>query len=110
MNTEQKTLLKNSIARKIKSLGREIEELKEVTKPVAPENAIGRLSRMEAINNKSVAEASLRNCEDKLKRLKRSAQQIDRPDFGLCLKCKQPIQFQRLKLMPESERCVSCAR
>jgi DnaK suppressor protein len=31
-----------------------IERYKELTKPIAPENAIGRVSRMDAINNKSV--------------------------------------------------------
>ena len=37
-----------------------IEDFKEMTQPVAPDNAIGRVSRMDAINNKSVAEAGLR--------------------------------------------------
>lgn len=33
---------------------------RELTKPIAPENAIGRISRMDAINNKSVNEAALK--------------------------------------------------
>jgi len=37
-----------------------IENYKELTKPIAPENAIGRVSRMDAINNKSVNEAALK--------------------------------------------------
>ena len=37
-----------------------IQHYKELTKPIAPENAIGRISRMDAINNKSVNEAA--NC------------------------------------------------
>ena len=37
-----------------------IEHYKELTKPIAPENAIGRVSRMDAINNKSVNEAALK--------------------------------------------------
>ena len=110
MTNEEKTILKNSISRKIKRLTTEVNELKEFTKPVAPENAIGRLSRMEAINNKSVAEASLRNCEGKLKNLKQALNDIDTPDFGNCRKCKRPIPFMRLKLMPESSFCVNCAK
>ena len=35
--------------------------------PIAPENAIGRVSRMDAINNKSVNEAALKKAEIKLK-------------------------------------------
>lgn len=109
MNDEERNTLKSSIERKIKKLSREINELKEFTKPVAPENAIGRLSRMEAINNKSIAEASLRNCEGKLKKLKKALQDIDQKDFGHCIKCKNEIPFMRLKLMPESSFCVKCA-
>ncbi|MBK7435458.1 MAG: hypothetical protein IPI77_01355 [Saprospiraceae bacterium] len=43
-----------------------ILENSEMTKPVAPDVAIGRISRMDAINNKSVTEAVLRQAERKL--------------------------------------------
>jgi DnaK suppressor protein len=48
-----------------------IVEYKEMTEPVAPDDAIGRISRMDAINNKSVTEASLRQAEEKLRNLQR---------------------------------------
>lgn len=48
-----------------------IIEYQELTQPVAPDVAIGRISRMDAINNKSVAEAALRQTEDKLSNLRR---------------------------------------
>ena len=43
-----KTLIEKEIS-KTQGL---IAEYKELTKPIAPENAIGRISRMDAINNK----------------------------------------------------------
>ena len=43
-----------------------ILEDSEMTKPVAPDVAIGQISRMDAINNKSVTEAVLRQAERKL--------------------------------------------
>ena len=46
-----------------------ILEYKELSKPIAPENAIGRISRMDAINNKSVTEAALRQAMEKLSKL-----------------------------------------
>lgn len=109
MKEEERLLLKTSIERKLKRLTREAEELKEMSKPVAPENAIGRLSRMEHINAKSVAEASLRNCEKKIKGLRNALNNIADEDFGKCSKCGKEIALGRLKLMPESSRCVSCA-
>jgi DnaK suppressor protein len=80
----------------------------EMTKPVAPDDAIGRISRMDAINNKSVMEASLREVENKLKRLIVALEKIDNKDFGICIKCLQSIPFKRMLILPDSVKCVSC--
>ena len=42
------------VATKLEILDERIEEYRELTKPIPPENAIGRVSRMDAINNRSV--------------------------------------------------------
>ena len=86
-----------------------IADLKELTKPIAPENAIGRISRMDAINNKSVNEAALRIAEAKMSNLKVAFDKVDTEGFGNCLRCKQPIPMGRLMLMPGSTKCVRCA-
>ena len=87
-----------------------IKDYKELTKPIAPENAIGRVSRMDAINNKSVTEAALRQSEEKLKKLNYMKSQINSNDFGLCARCKQQIPVERLLFRPESRYCVRCAQ
>lgn len=101
--------LKSLIKEKICAIEEEIMELKELTKPISPENAIGRLSRMDAINNKSINEAALRKSEEKYSKLKYALTKIDEPEFGMCDRCGKPIQPQRILLMPESNYCVSCA-
>ena len=87
-----------------------IEEYKDMTKPVAPDVAIGRISRMDAINNKSVAEASLRQAEEKLRNLHRVFSQLGSKDFGLCLKCRKPIPLGRILIRPESLYFVNCSK
>jgi DnaK suppressor protein len=87
-----------------------IKEYKELTKPISPDSAIGRVSRMDAINNKSVVEASLRQAENKLRNLKRVFSQLGSKEFGICLKCKQPIPIGRILIRPESLLCVNCAQ
>jgi DnaK suppressor protein len=87
----------------------QIEEYGELTQPVAPENAIGRISRMDAINNKSVIEAALRKAKTKLEKLKFALSKIDDKDFGLCFKCKASIPVQRILIMPQSRTCVKCS-
>jgi len=64
---------------------------------------------MDAINNKSVNEAALRNSEEKLRQLEKAVGKVDDSDFGICVKCKNPIPLGRIMLMPHSNRCVNCA-
>ena len=87
-----------------------ISSYKELTKPIAPENAIGRISRMDAINNKTVNEAALREAELKLANLKIALSNINDPGFGTCHNCKNPIPIGRILLVPQSRFCVNCAK
>ena len=102
--------IKQLIQKQIKTVERKINSLKELTQAIAPDDAIGRISRMDAINNKSVNDAALRQTEQKLKNLKYALDHIQDPDFGLCIKCKMAIPVGRLVLMPESRRCIKCAQ
>ena len=109
MKEEERKALKEKIAETIEKTEKEILQLEEDTKPIAPENSLGRLTRMDAINNKSVAEASLRSARRKLSKLKTAFRKVESPDFGICTLCKKPIATPRLMYMPESNRCVRCA-
>ena len=102
--------IKQKLLEQISLTEKSIEEYRELTKPIAPDCAIGRVSRMDAINNKSVLEASLRQAESKLRNLKRVFSQIGSEEFGICLKCKQPIPLGRILIRPESLFCVNCAQ
>ena len=104
-----KTVLKNKIEQELIITQERITELKESTKPIAPDVAIGRVSRMDAINNRSVNEAALRQCEFKLQKLKIALQKIDGENFGTCNRCGKDIQEGRLLLMPENTFCIRCA-
>lgn len=102
--------IKGKIEEEIQKTKELIEDYKEQSKPVALDNSIGRISRMDAINNKSITESALRQAEEKLRKLHVALDNIGKPDFGLCIKCKQPIPIGRILLMPQSNRCVHCAR
>ncbi|MCG8581101.1 MAG: hypothetical protein MI866_14370, partial [Bacteroidales bacterium] len=77
---------------------------------IAPDDAIGRVSRMDAINNKSVNDAALRQSEAKLGKLHEALERLNDDDFGICAQCHGPIQPGRIVLMPESRKCMKCAR
>lgn len=109
MDAKERAALKAKIAATILETEERIAQLEEATQPIAPENAIGRISRMDAINHKSVAEASLRTARKKWNNLRHALSKIDDPDFGLCSRCGGPIPSARLLFMPQSTRCVHCA-
>lgn len=87
-----------------------IIEYHEMTKPVAPDVAIGRISRMDAINNKAVTESALRQAQEKLNKLKYVLSKVGSEDFGICMKCKTQIPIGRILVKPESLYCVNCAK
>ena len=86
-----------------------VDEYKELTKPIEPENAIGRISRMDAINNKSVTEAALRKAKVKLGNLHIALSKIDDDDFGICIRCHKPIPLGRILIVPQARSCVACS-
>ena len=110
MDKTQFKALQEKLEDEIKSTKAKIDEYSELCKPIAPENSIGRISRMDAINNKSVVEAALRVAREKMQQLKEMKNKINTADFGMCNKCSQAIPFGRLMIQPHSKFCVICAQ
>lgn len=108
--TMDKTEIKALVNKEIEKTQKIIKEYEELVKPEAPDVAIGRVSRMDAINNRSVVEASLRQAREKLDKLNFVLTKVDKPDFGLCMRCGNPIPIGRIIIRPESVHCVNCAR
>ena len=109
MDLKQRTQIEKRINREIDEVRRDIDSLCERVKPISPDNAIGRLTRMEAIGAKSINEASLARAKTRLEQLKLVLADLDDPDFGTCFECNEPIPIGRIMLMPESRLCVLCA-
>jgi DnaK suppressor protein len=110
MHTSDKENIKKHLLKERAKLLIRVEDLKELTAPIEPDCSIGRVSRMDAINNKSVNEAALRQAESILRNIDISLENIDDPDFGKCRRCGIEIPLGRLMVMPGSPLCVGCAR
>ena len=102
--------IKKRFLTEIKKTEARISQYEELTQPVAPDSAIGRVSRMDAINNKSVMEAALRKARERLDGLNRHFEKLNSADFGKCLKCRNEIPLERIFMAPQSSFCVNCAR
>lgn len=102
--------VKEKILEEIKKTEQNLMDYKAMAQPISPDDAIGRISRMDAINNKSITDNAIRNATVKLSKLKIALEKVDHADFGLCYRCKEPIPIQRILIKPESPFCVKCAR
>lgn len=109
MNQEEEEKIRLIIIEKIKELEIETEGLLETTKPQGLDSAIGRVSRMDYINNKSINEAQIKKNENKLKGLNNWLGKLGTSGFGKCIRCGKEININRLLFLPESNLCIKCA-
>lgn len=77
---------------------------------IKPDNAIGRLTRMEAIQAQSISAAGKARLKKRLPQIERALKAIDDGTYGTCSSCGNGIQSGRLEIRPESRLCVNCAR
>ncbi len=109
MDKKEEKEIAKIIDDQIESVGEEIKELTELTKPISLDASIGRLSRMDAINNKTINENALREKKRIFQKLERAQERYKKGELGTCLKCGNDIPVGRLKIMPYTTRCVQCA-
>lgn len=109
MTSEERAELKELILTGIREIEESMPYLKEETKAVKPSSSLGRLTRMEALNDKGVNEHVLDQNRKKLERLRNALRRVDTDDYGLCIRCGRPIPVDRLRLVPEALVCVPCA-
>ena len=109
MNPKEKESIRQLIQDEIMETELAVKRYQELTKPIAPENAIGRVSRMDAINNRSINAEALNKAELKLNNLLIALSNLNDEDFGVCGRCKQNIPLGRILLVPQSRYCVKCA-
>lgn len=74
------------------------------------QQAVGRLSRMDALQNQAMAKATGARREAERGRLLATLARIDMGEFGYCDDCGEDIAPGRLKLDPAASKCVECAR
>jgi DnaK suppressor protein len=87
---------------------RHLEASTEDAKPVDLELSIGRLSRMDALQQQHMALARLRRVEQQQDQIRAALRRIEEGDYGACLRCGEPISFQRLRVRPEAALCREC--
>ncbi|MGF1630959.1 MAG: TraR/DksA family transcriptional regulator [Kiloniellaceae bacterium] len=87
-----------------------LESSAESRKPVElDQTRVGRLSRMDALQNQAMSLEAERRRKLELQRIEASLKRIDEGDYGYCVACGEQIALRRLELDPTLPTCVNCA-
>lgn len=91
---------------------RELEALLELAseseKPVAVDSSIGRLTRMDALQQQSMAQATSVKSVERIRQMVAALDRMAKGTYGNCLACKEPIPIARLRVRAEATLCVEC--
>lgn len=99
---------KTQLLQRQQEVAAQFAQLEEMSQPVSPDPAIGRLTRQDAMQQQQMTLESRRRLELQGTQLKTALQRIDNNTFGTCVRCKEPIAAARLEIVPESPLCVPC--
>ena len=96
----------------LRALKTDLEALLDTTnqgvQPVDLDEPIGRLSRMDAIQQQKMAQANRQRNKQRYQMVI-AALAADREDeYGWCKRCDDPVGYGRLKSRPETPFCVAC--
>ena len=74
------------------------------------QQSVGRLSRMDAMQQQAMAQATQRRRQAEATQIKAALIRIEKDEFGYCENCGIEIDPRRLDVKPTVTTCVSCAR
>ena len=73
------------------------------------QQSVGRLSRMDAIQQQAMAQATERQRLVEISRIGNALNRLDEGEYGTCAECGEDIGEKRLQVDPAATHCVRCA-
>jgi DnaK suppressor protein len=82
----------------------------EATRPVSLDAAIGRVTRVDAIQHQQMALHAKRRLGMQLEKIRAALRRLDDGTYGECALCGEDIDRGRLEVAPEAPTCLECQR
>lgn len=93
---------------KLRELERSLSGASEDAQPVSLDAPIGRLTRMDAMQQQHMASARKSRLKTELLQVGAALGRVRGGEYGDCRRCEEPIGFARLKARPEAVFCLVC--
>ena len=74
------------------------------------QQSVGRLSRMDALQQQAMAKATQTRRDQSKSRIIAALSRLDEGEFGYCLTCGDEIALKRLESDPTVPTCLTCAK
>lgn len=102
-----------ALQRQLQELREELNKLLDSSRQVAAtvvldQTKVGRLSRMDALQQQAMAQANRTAYRRRLQKVEAALGAVDSGDYGYCEACGEAIPYARLQIKPESDLCVNC--
>ena len=109
LNLQQLKQLRSSLEVSKKELEAQLISSELDTRPVTlDQQSVGRVSRIDAIQQQQMALANKQQSTLLLQRIEIAMRRIDSKEYGYCMQCDEPIAFARLQAQPFASLCLDC--
>jgi len=97
----------------LETLQDDLENLLDISKDsgntvTLDQSKVGRLSRMDALQQQAMAQANRVGHSNRLVQVKQALNLMADGDYGYCESCGEVIPVERLLIKPESIYCIDC--
>lgn len=108
LSAQQLAELHQTLLQLREELRRLLEDSSDGAQPVSLDAPIGRLSRMDAMQQQSMVQANRRTVQARLARIEAALRRHAVDAYGFCSECDEDIPYARLKVQPEAPFCIAC--
>ena len=100
--------LRDDLEKLVAELETMVEATRSGSRPVDLDEPIGRVSRMDAIQQQSMTQANRTAAMRRLAQARAALQRIGADEYVTCQACGEDVALARLQAAPETPFCVEC--
>lgn len=110
LTEQQIETLREALHRQRDEMQRSLAASKDDARPVGLDLPIGRLTRVDALQQQHMATARRQRLEVQLAQTSHALNKLRAGTYGECMSCGDPIGYARLRVRPEAPFCLRCQR
>jgi DnaK suppressor protein len=108
LSEDQLETLRTLLAARLEEVQQGLAASTDAARPVGLDLSIGRLTRVDALQQQHMATARKNRLQSQLAQIQQALAKLHAGSYGECVRCDEPIGYARLRVRPETPFCVRC--